>query len=209
MDRKAYYRQNLLKSWADRRNEAHGFGEYDKNLCRYISERVFSGAKILEVAVGNGYPFAHFFQRAGYSVYGIDISFDLIEECRRINPNINCIVGDAEDLPYSNSYFDCTYCFHSPWCIPDINRLINEMLRVTKSSGLITFDILNRHARQEEEGYRRNLAERRIGRSLIRYGKNVAKIILRRGTPVWHFVVHHVPTYPEEIYKHFKEVGTT
>ena len=44
---------------------------------------------------------------------------------------------------------------------------------------------------------------------MIRYGKNVAKIILRRGTPVWHFVVHQVPTYPEEIYKHFEEVGIT
>lgn len=136
MDRKTYMRDVYSKGWITAREEIYGFLEYDKNLCKYICEHVNTNAgKLLEVAIGTGYPFGDFFQKAGYSVYGIDISPDLIDKCRQLNPNINCKVGDAEDLDYPDDFFDCVYCFHSTWYFPNLNKAIDEMLRVTRPGG--------------------------------------------------------------------------
>lgn len=206
MDRKKYMRDVYSKSWITARETVYGFLEYDKNLCKYICEHVPNGGKLLEVAIGTGYPFADFFQKAGYSVYGIDISPDLIEKCRQLNSNISCKVGDAEDLDYPDDYFDCTYCFHSTWYFPNLNQAIDEMLRVTRPDGLIMFDIQNRNNREIDSAYRKRLSQRTGTVRMIRYAKEVvAWIILRGRTPIWNLGVHEVPTYPENIYEHLKE----
>ena len=43
-------------------------------------------------------------------------------------------------------------------------------------------------------------------RKLFRYAKNITKIILRNGIPDWTSVVHEVPTDPETIYRHLKDL---
>lgn len=211
MDRKTYMKDTYSKYWITAREKIYGFSKYDRNLCNYICEHTPKGGRLLEVAIGTGYPFGDFFQKAGYSVYGIDISPGLIEKCRELNPNINCRVGDAERLDYSNSYFDCTYCFHSTWYFPNLNKAIDEMLRVTHPAGLVIFDIQNRNNKKIGRAYHKKLSEhigiRRIIRHAKNYAKNIAKIILRRGTPVWHLIVYEVPTYPENLYEHFKQIG--
>lgn len=206
MDRKNYIRDVYSKYWITAREKIYGFLEYDKNLCKYICQHVPNGGKLLEVAIGTGYPFADFFQKAGYSVYGIDISPDLIEKCRQLSSNINCKVGDAEDLDYPDDYFDCTYCFHSTWYFPNLNQAIDEMLRVTRSGGLIMFDIQNRNNEEMDSAYRKRLSQRTGMARMIRYAKEVAAWIISQGrAPIWSLGVHEVPTYPESIYQHLKE----
>lgn len=205
MDRKTYMRDIYSKYWSTAREKIYGFLEYDKNLCNYICEHVPKNGKLLEIAIGTGYPFADFFQKEGYLVYGIDISPDLIKKCQRLNPNIHCKVSDAEELDYPDSNFDCTYCFHSSWYFPNLNKAIDEMLRVTRPGGLVIFDIQNRNNKEIDRGYRKRLFENRGMGRIIRIAKNIAIVVLHRGTPNWHFVVHEVPTYPESIYEHFKE----
>jgi len=207
MDRKQYMKEVYPKYWMTAREEIYGFGEYDKNLCRYLLERIPAGENVLEVAVGTGYPIADFPYKAGCSIYGIDISWDLIEKCRQINPNIKCMVGDVENLPYPDSSFGCTYCFHSTWYFPNLPKAIDEMLRVNRSPGLVMFDIQNLNAKKIAAGHRKRLAGSGIIGKMITYGKNMAKIILRRGTPVWNSIVFEVPTYPETLYKHFEQIG--
>jgi ubiquinone/menaquinone biosynthesis C-methylase UbiE len=209
MDRKQYMKEVYPKYWKTARKEIYGFGDYDKSLCHYLAERVPPGEKVLEVAIGTGYPIAEFLQAADYPVYGIDISADLVQQCRRQNPYISCTIGDVEDLPYRSGYFGCTYCFHSTWYFPNLTRAIDEMLRVTRSSGLVLFDIQNRNAKNIDTAYRKRLAANRTAGKMIRYGKNVAKLILRRGTPQWHSVVYEVPTYPESLYRHLDRIGVS
>ena len=206
MDRKKYMKEVYPKYWITAREKIYGFSEYDKNLCRFISERVPAGEKLLEVAIGTGYPIAEFLQKAGYSICGIDISEELIQKCRQLNPNIKCMIGDVENLPYRDSSFGCTYCFHSTWYFPNLAKAIDEMLRVTRSPGVIIFDIQNLNEKKTEAAHRKRLAASRITGKMIRYGKNMAKIILRRGTPVWHSIVYEVPTYPESLYEHFRQI---
>ena len=83
MDRKTYMRDIYSRYWIDAREKIYGFPDYDRNLCEYICNYVSNLGKILEVAVGTGYPFADFLQKEGYAVYGIDIAHNLIEKCQR------------------------------------------------------------------------------------------------------------------------------
>lgn len=206
MDRKRYMRDVYSKYWPTIREKTYGFLEYDRNLCKYICERVPNGDTLLEAAIGTGYPIADFLQKAGYSVYGIDISPDLIEKCRQLNPNINCKVGDAEDLDHPDDYFDCTYCFHSTWYFPNLNKAIDEMLRVTRPGGLVMFDIQNRNNKKMDSNYRRRLFRTTGMGRIIRYASNIATIMLRRKQiPIWSSVISEIPTYPENIYEHLKE----
>jgi ubiquinone/menaquinone biosynthesis C-methylase UbiE len=200
MDRKQYMKEVYSKYWITARENIYGFSPYDRNLCEYLRSKVPHGAKVLEVAVGTGYPFADILQKTGYSVFGIDLSLDLIKKCNQTNSKINCAVADAEDLPFANAHFSCTYCFHSTWYFPDLSKALSEMLRVTESPGLVVFDIQNRNSVSIDRAYRFRVAEGSMRRTLVRWAKNMTKIILRHGTPVWRWVVHEVPADPRNIY---------
>ena len=211
MERKRFMSEVYAKSWPTRREKFYGFLEYDKHLCDYVCQHVPKGSRLLEVAIGTSYPIADFLQKAGYVVHGIDISPNLIDECRKLNPNITCKVADAEDLEYEDNYFDATYCFHSTWYFPHLNSAIDEMIRVTRPEGMVIFDIQNRNNRKIEEGYHQNLSQGMGMRRVIKFAKNIASAILHRSAVNWHFlfhyVVHEVPTYPEHIYQHLSEMG--
>jgi ubiquinone/menaquinone biosynthesis C-methylase UbiE len=203
-DRKTYMRDVYSKYWITARESIYGFPEYDKRLCQHILDHVPPPGRMLEVAIGTGYPFADFLQKSGYEVHGIDISPALVAKCAKINPKIKAIVGDAEALPYPDTRFDCTYCFHSTWYFPRLTKVIDEMLRVTLPGGLVMFDIQNRNNDHILHIYRKRLFENRgLGR-LVKVAKNLVKTVLRRGVPDWHFVDYEVPTFPEEIYAHLQ-----
>jgi ubiquinone/menaquinone biosynthesis C-methylase UbiE len=206
MERKKYMRDVYPKYWIDARKRIYGFMDYDKKLCDYICNQIPKGM-ILEVAIGTGYPIGDFLQKAGYTVHGIDISPELISICKETNSDIVCKVGDAESIDYPDDKFNCTYCFHSTWYFPNLKRAIDEMIRVTKPGGLVIFDIENRNNPSIDRVYRMKVSESYGPRRIVRYAKNMGKIVLRRGEPIWHPVVYEVPTYPEEIYEHLKSVN--
>jgi len=205
-DRKKYMSNAYSKFWINVR-EKKGFQKYDKNLVRYIIKNLGSGGRLLEVAIGTGYPFADYFQKKGYDVYGIDISPLLVEKCKKINPNINCTVSDAERLPYKDNYFDATYCFHSTWYFPDLIKVISEMIRVTVPKGLVIFDIMNLNNRIIYKNYHKNL-NRYNYRYLyypVHFFKNIIKIILNYKGISWKILVYSTPTKPEDIINFLNE----
>lgn len=205
LDRKTYMKDIYAKYWIDARERIYGFPKYDKILCSYICENIPKGQNILEVGIGTGFPFADFLQKAGYALHGIDISETLIAKCRELNAKIYSMVGDAEDLPYQNAYFHCTYCFHSSWYFPNLCKAIDEMNRVTIPGGVIIFDIQNKNSKQIETAYRKRLSKSRGGRLLFTYAKNIVSILLGRGPQPWHNFTHEAPTDPETIYRHFQD----
>lgn len=198
--RKEYMRNIYSKYWITAREKKYGFSFYDKNLCNYILEHIPQNSKILDVAIGTGYPFAAFFDKKGYIVYGVDIAPKLINKCRDIYPNIKCEVGDAENLKYPDNKFDAVYCFHSTWYFPNIEKAIEEMVRVARSNGMVIFDIQNRNNPILDKNYRKKLAERYLIGKIGKYLKNIIKTILRRGWAEWSSIIYETPTYPANIY---------
>lgn len=206
MDRKGYMRDVYSKARLRGQEECYrflDFEDYDKFLIHYICKRVPKGSKLLEVAIGTGYPIADALQKAGYQVFGVDISPKLIETCREINPQIDCMVGDVENLQYPDNTFPATYCFHSTWYFPDLSLAIDNMLRVTQAGGLVIFDIMNANNLAISTYYNKRFLETAslIGRTKLTI-KNIASIIMRRGCANWRFLDYEVPIYPESIYEY-------
>jgi hypothetical protein len=105
-------------------------------------------------------------------------------------------------IGYRDDTFDITYCFHSSWYFPDVNAVIDEMLRVTRTGGLVMFDIQNQGNWWINRAYRRRIFHSSFLGRMLRYCKNAAKIMLGRGTPIWLYVLYETPTHPESIYTH-------
>jgi len=206
MDRKTYMKDIYSKYWLIARKKEYGFLQYDKDLCSYINKNIKQREKILEVAIGTGFPFGDFFQKKNYEIHGIDVAPILIEECRKLNDKIICKVGDAENLDYPNNFFKCVYCFHSTFYFSDICKAIGEMLRVVESNGIVIFDIQNRNNKTINDGFNKMKLYKNNGFwKLVRFGKNIIKLILKNKVPDWTNIVYEVPTYPEIIIKYLRD----
>lgn len=197
--RKRYMRDVYSEYWASAREEKYGFLAYDRSLCDQLVTEVAPRSRMLEVAVGTGFPFADFFERAGFEVHGVDISRNLVVDCRTRNSRVAAVAGDAERLPYAPMVFHAVYCFHSTWYFPNLQAVVEEMFRVVSSEGLVAFDIQNRDHPAIRTVYERALAETRGPRRLARYARNVGKIILRQGPPVWGAITPETPTDPRQV----------
>jgi SAM-dependent methyltransferase len=211
VDQKEFMREVYANYWLDARDKKYGFMRYDRALCELIAESVRAPGPLLEVAIGTGYPIADFLQKAGYKIHGVDISPALVERCRQLNPEIDARVGDAENLDFADDTFDCTYSFHSSWYFPDLTRVIDGMLRVTKPGGAVFLDIENRANQAIAADFDRRTAQVRPGlvpRAQL-HARNLAKVLLRRGNPNWHAVIYEVPTDPSLVYGHTGGRGLT
>ena len=178
-ERKIYMRNTYSKFWSTTRIK-YGIGQYDKDLVHELSKKIKNG-KVLEVGIGDGFPYSNVLDEMGYEVYGIDISPVHVDMVKESLPNINASVGDAEDLEFQDNFFDIVFCFRSTWYFPDLIKSISEMLRVVKNDGLIMFDIQNRnhptHVKIMKEQLRRqNSYIYEISTRLI---KNLTKLIIR------------------------------
>ncbi|MFC1864247.1 class I SAM-dependent methyltransferase [Chloroflexota bacterium] len=98
------------------------------------------GEKVLDAACGSGILSLKIAEK-GYLVNGIDISVDAISSAKRLAEREKIAadfeVGNAEHLPYSDSYFDKVVCSSSlEHFYQDIGAL-KEMNRVLKPNGIL------------------------------------------------------------------------
>jgi len=189
--RKDYMRRVYSAYWL---NKSTRVQSYDRNLCDLIVSVAPAHSRLLEVASGTGRPFSLELVHRGYGMHGVDIADSLVRESYRLDPGILACVGDAERLPFLPQTFDVTFCFHSTFYFPDLPRALDEMIRVTKSSGHILFDIQNAEHPDIALAYARRRSSATGNGRWLRYGKNLAKVVLRRGFPDWSSVVREVPS---------------
>ncbi len=99
------------------------------------------GSKILDVATGTGKQ-AFAFAKRGYDVTGIDLSEAMLKVASRKNEykNAKFALADATNLPFKDISFDVScvsFALHDmPLTIRE--RVLREMVRVTKPEGIIT-----------------------------------------------------------------------
>ena len=86
-----------------------GIHQYDKDLIKEICS-FQKPCRILEVAIGDGFPYSSSLDDLGYNVYGIDISPTHVNMVRDSLPNVEVVECDAENLTFKDG-FDVVFLF--------------------------------------------------------------------------------------------------
>jgi ubiquinone/menaquinone biosynthesis C-methylase UbiE len=126
-----------------RKNDIHTARELE-----YIQSLLPASCKVLDAACGFGrlsIPLA----TAGYEVWGVDISPNLIAAAKEDAANrgvvVNFSVGDLRSLPYEDDSFDAAICMWSAFIEivdhADQVKVLCEIIRVLAPGGIALFDM--------------------------------------------------------------------
>lgn len=95
--------------------------------------------RLLELGCGNG----KLWQENGIDlrnreIFLSDISEGMVEEVRsKLGSDFNCIVADAEKIPFKDSYFDSIIANHVLFYLNDLNLGLKEISRVLRPNGIL------------------------------------------------------------------------
>lgn len=125
----------------------HGKVEFLTTI-KYIEEYLKPETKILEIGAGTG-RYSLYYANKGYDVTAIEYvrhNVDILKSKIKDNMNIVAEQGDAVDLSrFENNTFDVTLVLGPLYHLyedKDINKAIEEAIRVTKKDGIIAIAYL-------------------------------------------------------------------
>lgn len=95
--------------------------------------------RLLELGCGNGKLWQeNKIDLRNREIFLSDISEGMVEEVRnKLGSDFNCIVADAEKIPFKDSYFDSIIANHVLFYLNDLNLGLKEIDRVLKSDGIL------------------------------------------------------------------------
>lgn len=136
------YYDEFSKGYEDRRgkNKPGGYHEMLDDLEASYVARFGTGKSVLEVGCGTGLVLERIAEFAGRAE-GIDLSPGMLEKAR--SRGLNVREGSATALPFDDDSFDVTCSFKVLAHIPQIEKALSEMARVTKPGGVVLAELYN------------------------------------------------------------------
>lgn len=114
-----------------------------------IINQVPANSKVIDIGCGEGV-LACLLAAAGHTVVGIDISepnivrANALAESMGVTDKVTFMVGDAENVPFADASFEMAISCHVLEHLPDFNKGLHEVYRVTKEKAIIALPtILN------------------------------------------------------------------
>ncbi len=101
------------------------------------------GLKVLDVSSGRGTQAIYYAENFGVTVTGIDLSKEMVATATKNAQNskmrdkISFVKGDSQSLPFQDNLFDVTINECAVGIPDDSQKVLNEMVRVTKPEGTI------------------------------------------------------------------------
>lgn len=97
---------------------------------------------VLETSIGTGPNLPYFISAPQVTeIHGLDISIGQLNQCQRYVQkkgwDVELTLGNAEDLPYQDNYFDVVFHFGGINFFDNIQKAIFEMVRVAKSGAKV------------------------------------------------------------------------
>lgn len=95
--------------------------------------------RLLELGCGNGKLWQeNKIDLRNREIFLSDISEGMVEEVRnKLGSDFNCIVADAEKIPFKDAYFDSVIANHVLFYLNDLNQGLKEISRVLKPNGVL------------------------------------------------------------------------
>ena len=92
--------------------------------------------RVLDIGCGTG-NYTDLFQKlTQIEVYGVEPSAGMLEKARHKNNHITFKIGQADNIPFDNDFFDFVYMTDVIHHVPDINAMFAEIWRVLKPGGM-------------------------------------------------------------------------
>ena len=109
--------------------------KFKRMMCKTVC--INDNSTVVDVACGNGRLLNMLAEKSTFYGHGVDISDKMIEQAKKINPNMDFYVAGCENLPFENGKIDIiTVCaaFHH---LPNIQKFAEEAERVMKKGGIL------------------------------------------------------------------------
>jgi len=151
-------------------DEYQSFG--DQAVFGIMYDFISPGQKVLDIGIGTGLG-SRRLHHHGLDIYGIDISPDMLDQCRRKGFARELKVADviSDPIPYDDDFFDHVISLGVFHFFDDLTPVFEESHRVLKSGGTFTFTVMS-----DEKGGPEGIG---ITRRMTKWGKEVN--ILGRG----------------------------
>ncbi len=123
-------------------NKVISFGtdaKWKKRILKMVQEK--QPTTILDIATGTGDLAILFSTTSAQEIIGLDISQGMLEigkqkiHSKNLNDKIQMVLGDGENIPYANDYFDVITVAYGVRNFENLERGLGEILRVLKPGG--------------------------------------------------------------------------
>ena len=104
----------------------------------------FKGGRFLEVGCGMAPHCLLARSKPGSEIWGLDLADTLIEKLKKEYRDINYIVGDGNNLPFKDDYFDYLVIGEFLEHMEDPEKTLTELFRVIKKGGVLALSVPNR-----------------------------------------------------------------
>jgi ubiquinone/menaquinone biosynthesis C-methylase UbiE len=121
-------------------NDPGGYHELLDELETEFVRRFAHGREVLEVGCGTGLVLRRI-QGFASKARGVDLSPGMLAKARE--RGLDVLEGSATELPFEDSSFDVTCSFKVLAHVPDIERALSEMVRVTRPGGTVLAEFYN------------------------------------------------------------------
>lgn len=110
----------------------------DRKLLDRFAEEVGNEGRVCEIGCGPGHV-SRYLRDKGANIFGLDISFEMLNEARRINPDIKFVEGNALNLPLQSNELAGIVAFYMICNLPDehLQQTFREMHRTLRRNGLL------------------------------------------------------------------------
>lgn len=116
------------------------FGPWARDLVDRAGPR--AGDQVLDVGSGTGAVAREVAARIGAEgVTGVDLNEGMLAVARRVAPEIDWRRGDACRLPFEDARFDRVLSQAVLMFVPDVDRALAEMTRVTRPGGTVSVQV--------------------------------------------------------------------
>jgi ubiquinone/menaquinone biosynthesis C-methylase UbiE len=120
------------------KEQAEYFKEYRHNLYKKVSLK--TKGQILDIGCGTGVITKDIAEYTHGRVTGIDIDHEKLHHAFKLLsrfPSVTLLQGNAVDLPFKDNTFDLVVFTVVLMYVPDKQKAVNEMARVTKKNGIV------------------------------------------------------------------------